>query len=107
MNGSHVDYTAIRVWAIRRGPLCRQSSAASGPYKQRRTSLTGPMIVWGLLLLLVLALMLMPVVGWFLAAGEWVCLDRNPIWGPPENPDVYTSCSGHIDELLRKWGWVT
>jgi membrane associated rhomboid family serine protease len=79
----------------------------SGPYKQRRTSLTGPMIVWGLLLLLVLALMLMPVVGWFLAAGEWVCLDRNPIWGPPENPDVYTSCSGHIDELLRKWGWVT
>ena len=28
MNGSYVDYTAIRVWAIRRGPLCHQSSAA-------------------------------------------------------------------------------
>jgi hypothetical protein len=46
--------------------------------------------------------MLMPVVGWFLAAGEYICLDRSPAWGPPENPDVYTSCSGHIDELLRK-----
>jgi hypothetical protein len=65
------------------------------------------MIIWGLLLILVLALMVMPVIGWFLAAGEWVRLDRKPIWGPPENPDVYTSRSGHIDELLRKWGWVS
>jgi hypothetical protein len=51
------------------------------------------MIIGGLLLVLVLALMLMPVVGYFLAAGEWICLDRQPVWGPPENPEVYTSCS--------------
>ena len=79
----------------------------SGPYKERRNSLIAPMIIWGLLLVLMLALMLMPVVGWFLIAGEWVCLDRSPVWGPPENPEVYTDCSGHIDELLRKWGWVS
>jgi hypothetical protein len=72
-----------------------------GPYRERRNSLIVP-IIWGLLLVLLLALMLMPVVGWFLAAGEYICLDRSPVWGPPENPDVYTSCSGHIDELLRK-----
>ena len=107
MNGSHHDYAASHVWAIRARPLCRESSAASGPYKERRDSLIVPMIIWGLLLIVVLALILTPVVGWFLAAGEWVCLDRKPIWGPPENPDVYTSCSGHIDELLRKWGWVS
>jgi hypothetical protein len=79
----------------------------SGPYKERRNLLTVPMIIWGLLLVLVLALMLMPVVGYFLAAGEWICLDRSPVWGPPENPEVYTTCSGHIDELLRKWAWVS
>jgi hypothetical protein len=66
----------------------------SGPYKERHNSLIVPMIIWGLLLVLVLALMLMPVVGYFLAAGEWICLDRQPVWGPPENPEVYTSCSG-------------
>jgi hypothetical protein len=43
----------------------------------------------------------------YLAAGEWICLDRQPVWGPPENPEAYTDCSGHIDELLRKWGWVS
>jgi hypothetical protein len=43
---------------------------------------------------LVLALMLMAVVGWFLAAGEWICLDRSAVWGPPENPGVYTDCPG-------------
>lgn len=69
----------------------------------RRSSLIARMIIWGLLLVL----MLMPVVGWFLIAGEWVCLDRSPVWGPPENPEVYTTCSGHINELLRKWGWVS
>jgi hypothetical protein len=63
MNGSHRDYTASRVWAIRLGPLCRQSSAAFRPYKERHNSLIVPMIIWGLLLVLVLALMLMPVVG--------------------------------------------
>jgi hypothetical protein len=65
------------------------------------------MIIWALLLVLVLALMVMPIVVWFLAAGEWICLDRSPVWGPPENREVYTDCSGHIDELLRKWGWAS
>ena len=40
----------------------------SGPYKERRNSLIVPMIIWGLLLVLVLALMLMPLDGWFLGA---------------------------------------
>ena len=79
----------------------------SGPYKERCNWLIVPMIIWGLLLVLVLVLMLMPVVGYFLATGEWICLDRSPVWRPPENPEVYTSCSGHTDELLRKWGWVS
>jgi hypothetical protein len=65
------------------------------------------MIIWDLLLVLGLALTLVAVVGWFLVADESICLDRSPVWGPPENPEVYTSCSGHIDELLRKWGWVS
>jgi hypothetical protein len=74
----------------------------SGPYKERRNLLIVPMIIWGLLLVLVLALILMPVVGGFLAAGEWICLDHSPVWGSPENSEVYRDCSGHIDELLRK-----
>jgi hypothetical protein len=79
----------------------------SASYKERRTSLISFMIIWALLLVLVLALMVMPIVVWFLAAGEWICLDRSPVWGPPENREVYTDCSGHIDELLRKWGWAS
>jgi hypothetical protein len=79
----------------------------SGPYKERSNSLIAPMIIWGLLLVLVLALMLIPVVGWFFIAGECVRPDRSPVPGPPENPEVYTTCSGHINELLRKWGRVS
>jgi hypothetical protein len=33
-----------------------------------------------------------------LAVSEEICFDRWPWWGPPENPDVYTSCSGHYYE---------
>jgi hypothetical protein len=61
------------------------------------------MIVWALLV----AFLLIWIVSAFLVNGEYVCLDRSPVWGPPENPEVYTSCSGHIDEVLRKWGWVS
>jgi hypothetical protein len=72
----------------------------SGPPKKRATGL--------IILLIILALLLMGLIGWMgLINGEYLCLDRRPWWGPPENPDVYTSCSGHIDELLRKWGWVS
>jgi hypothetical protein len=71
--------------------------------KVRNTSLIVVMIAWALLV----AFLMIWIVSAFLVNGEWVCLDRKPIWGPPESPDVYTSCSGHIDELLRKWGWVS
>ena len=33
-----------------------------------------------------------------LAVSEDICLDRWPWWGPPEDPNVYTSCSGHMWE---------
>jgi hypothetical protein len=106
LNGSHPDYTASRVWAIRPGTLVNPLQL-SGPCKERRDSLIVPVIIWGLLVVLALALMLMPVVGWLFAAGEWICLDRQPGWRPPENPEAYTDCSGHIDELRRKWGWAS
>jgi hypothetical protein len=70
------------------------------PPKKRPTGL--------IVLMIILALLLIGIIGWLaLVNGEYLCLDRRPWWGPPENPDVYTSCSGHIDELLRKWGWVS
>jgi hypothetical protein len=71
--------------------------------KGRNTSLLVAVIVWAL----VVAFLLIWIVSALLVNGEYVCLDRSPVWGPPENPEVYTSCSGHIDELLRKWGWVS
>jgi hypothetical protein len=37
-----------------------------------------------------------------LAVSEEICFDRWPWWGPPENPDVYTSCSGHYYERHHK-----
>jgi hypothetical protein len=69
--------------------------------KGRNTSLIVGMIVWALLV----AFLLIWIVSALLVNGEYICLDRQPVWGPPEDPEVYTSCSGHIDELLRKWGW--
>jgi hypothetical protein len=33
-----------------------------------------------------------------LAANEEICFDRWPWWGPPENPGVYTDCTGHYYE---------
>jgi hypothetical protein len=71
--------------------------------KGRNTSLIAVLIVWALLV----AFLLIWIVSALLVNGEYICLDRRPVWGPPENPEVYTSCSGHIDELLRKWGWVS
>jgi len=40
------------------------------------------------------------VVGIF--TGEELCLDRHPWWGPPNDPNVYTSCSGHWYERHHK-----
>jgi hypothetical protein len=37
-----------------------------------------------------------------LAADEQICFDRWPWWRPPENPDVYTTCSGHYYERHHK-----
>jgi hypothetical protein len=56
-----------------------------------------------IVLMIILSLVLIGIIGWLvLVNGEYLCLDRRRWWGPPENPDVYTSCSGHIDELLHK-----
>jgi hypothetical protein len=71
--------------------------------KGRNTSLIVAMIVWALLV----AFLLIWIVSALLVNGEYIGLDRRPVWGPPEDPEVYASCSGHIDELLRKWGWVS
>jgi len=70
--------------------------------KKRRTWQT-ILVIWGI----VIAALLVWIVYLWLVNGELVCLDRHPVWGPPEDPEVYTSCSGHIDELFRKWGWVS
>jgi nitrate reductase NapE component len=84
------------------GPSARDSSVVnrlqpSEPAKERHVGLIVVMIIF--------ALLLISLVGWLgLVNGEYLCLDRRPWWGPPENPEIYTSCSGHIDELLRKWG---
>ena len=67
------------------------------PAKKRKSPLTALMIIRAVLV----AVLLMVIVGFGLVNGEYICLDRSPWWGPPENPDVYTSCSGHIDEMLR------
>jgi hypothetical protein len=53
------------------------------------------------------AFLLIWIVNALLVNGEYICLDRRPVWGPPEDAEVYTSCSGLIDELLRKWDWVS
>jgi hypothetical protein len=58
--------------------------------KGRNTSLIVVMIVWALFL----ALFLIWIGSYFLAAGEWVC--------PVPDPD----CAGHFNELLRSWGWI-
>jgi hypothetical protein len=47
-------------------------------------------------------------VAWIMNLGvnEEICFDRWPWWGPPEDPNVYTSCSGHIYERRQAgYGW--
>ena len=59
----------------------------------------------GLLVTLTLAFVAFITVMW-LVAGEEICLDRKPWWGPPNDPNVYTSCSGHIYERRQAaYGW--
>jgi hypothetical protein len=58
------------------------------------------LIVWGSGLAFTLAIFAAFTVIW-LASTEDICLDRSPWWGPPENPEVYSSCSGHINERLE------
>ena len=80
--------------SIRPGPQCRQSCAV---FRAREATHRADR------LMIILSLVLIGIIGWlFLVNGEYLCLDRRPWWGPPEDPDVYTSCSGHIDELLHK-----
>ena len=41
-----------------------------------------------------------------LAVDEDICLDRKPWWGPPKDPNVYTTCSGHMYERHQAgYGW--
>jgi hypothetical protein len=104
--GATCDYTASHIGAIRPGAFCRRSAAAFRAAQGAKYFAHHRHDHWDLLLVLGLALTLMAVVGWFLVADESICLDRRPWWGPPES-GVNTDCSGHIDELLRKWGWVS
>jgi hypothetical protein len=80
------------------GPAVTTRPAASGPSaapKERH--------IWLIVLMIIFALLFIGFVGFlYLGAGEEICLDRWPWWGPPENPDVYSSCSGHIYERLRE-----
>jgi hypothetical protein len=34
-----------------------------------------------------------------LAAGEYICFDRSPWWGPPEDPT--SNCAGHFYEAWQ------
>ena len=50
-----------------------------------------PWTIW-----LPIVLVLLGVIAFeYLVNGEVICLDRHPWWGPPNDPNVYTSCSGH------------
>ena len=61
-------------------------------------------IAWASGLIFTLCLVAFVTVMW-LAAGEDICLDRKPWWGPPESgssPD----CSGHMWEQHEAgYGW--
>jgi hypothetical protein len=70
----------------------------SRPSKERNPLWSVLLIIWALLV----ALLQIAIVLLWLINGEYICLDRPAWWGPPEDSEVYTSCSGHIDELLRK-----
>jgi hypothetical protein len=62
-------------------------------------------LAWASGLIFTLCLMAFVTVMW-LAAGEDICLDRKPWWGPPKDPNVYTTCSGHIYERRQAgYGW--
>ena len=54
-------------------------------------------VVWAIgAAFVVMLLLLGAIVILSLAAGEEICLDRSPWWGPPENSD--STCSGHMYE---------
>jgi hypothetical protein len=50
--------------------------------KGRNTSLIVAMIVWALLV----AFLLIWIVSALLVNGEYICLDRRPVWGLPRTP---------------------
>ena len=62
-------------------------------------------VVWATGLVLTLAIFTAFTIMW-LAADEDICLDRSPWWGPPNDPNVYTTCSGHMWERHEAgYGW--
>lgn len=61
--------------------------------------------LWPFAVLISFLLVLMSVIAFgFTVSGEEICLDRHPWWGPPNDPNVYKSCPGHIYERLHKQG---
>jgi hypothetical protein len=62
-------------------------------------------IAWAGGLIFALCLVAFITLRW-LAVNEDICLDRKPWWGPPNDPNVYTSCSGHMWERHEAgYGW--
>jgi hypothetical protein len=66
-------------------------------------SVTKRFRIWLISIFVALAVPLVGVifVG-YMVNGEEICLDRHPWWGPPNDPNVYTSCSGHWYERHHK-----
>jgi hypothetical protein len=61
--------------------------------------------LWPFAVLIAFAFMFLGFIAFeYMVAGEEICLDRHPWWGPPNDPNVYTSCSGHIYERMHKRG---
>jgi hypothetical protein len=63
--------------------------------------------IGGWIIAFLILLAFLGVAGVFIAAsGEYICFDRRPWWGPPKDPNVYTSCSGHMWERHEAgYGW--
>jgi hypothetical protein len=58
---------------------------------------------WPFAIWLAIVVVLLGVIAFaYLINGEEICLDRHPWWGPPNDPNVYTSCSGHWYERHHK-----
>jgi hypothetical protein len=56
---------------------------------------------WSFAVLIAFALSFVAIVGVVVAeAGEYICFDRSPWWGPSQNPN--STCAGHWYETHHK-----